>query len=108
MNGIYIRTPNEKTYNNAIACAAVSPWAFRFPNWQYNNIFTYKTAKKYYHGNSRLLLHLFYNDIINKYEMQATTATTEKSYPQNKKLNIYNLENINYELMCSIFGEAKQ
>ena len=46
---------------------------FIFPN----NIkpYTFEQAKKCYHGNSKLLLQTFYNDITGKNEMQYTTMS---------------------------------
>ena len=40
----------------------------------------FATAKSYYHGNTKIFLQIFYNDIIGKYEMQITTRKIMKSY----------------------------
>ena len=40
----------------------------------------FATAKSYYHGNAKIFLQIFYNDIIGKYEMQITTRKIMKSY----------------------------
>lgn len=104
MKDIYIRLDNEQTYKSAITSALISPWMFSFPNRIAPP--KYEDAKKWYHGNSKLLLHLFFNDLTNKYEMQISTATIAKSYPQNKKLNIVNWDDMSYEYCAGVFGEA--
>lgn len=55
-------------------------WATDFPKHEP----TFKEAKSWYHGNSKLLLHLFYNSILNRLEMNVTTKTIMKTYPQYK------------------------
>lgn len=60
--------------------------------------------KKRFHGNSKLLLHLFYNSITGKYEMQATTKSTELSYPQINKVDIVAWDSVNYDVCCKVFG----
>ena len=47
---------------------------------------SFEEARQWYHGNSKLLLHVYYNDINNKFEMQVTTLTTINSYPQYKNI----------------------
>lgn len=37
---------------------------------------------KYYHGNSKPLLHVYYNPITGKNEIQFTNLTTMRTYPQ--------------------------
>lgn len=51
---------------------------FIFPN----NIkpYSFEQAKKCYHGNSKLLLQTFYNDMTGKFEMQYTTKSVYLSY----------------------------
>jgi hypothetical protein len=46
---------------------------------------------KFYHGNSNIYLHIFYNPINGKNEIQFTNLTNIKSYPQykNKKYYLY-------------------
>lgn len=44
---------------------------------------------KFYHGNSQILIHIFYNDINNKFEIEFSNITNAKSYPQYKNLKIY-------------------
>ena len=55
-------------------------WAIDFPNGD----LSFERAKSMFHRNSKLLLHLFHNDITGKDEMQVTTATIIKTYPQYK------------------------
>ena len=45
---------------------------------------SFEEAKGNYHGNSKLILHLFYNNITGRNEMQYTTKTIIKTYPQYK------------------------
>ena len=49
-----------------------------FPNNAKPDNFEY--AKSCYHGNSKLLLHTFYNSITRKNEMQYTTKSVYLSY----------------------------
>lgn len=98
---IYIIIPNEQTYKQAVINAMLSPWLFAFPN---RILPKYGEIKKCFHGNSKLLLHLFYNGITKCHEMQITTSAIEKSYPHIGKLNIVNWEAVNYEMCCEVFG----
>ena len=41
--------------------------------------------KKYYHGNSKMILHFFYNNITKRNEFDIGTKTIYRSYPQYKK-----------------------
>ena len=43
----------------------------------------------FYHGNSRPILHVFYNNINGKNEIQYTTASVIKTYPQHKNAKIH-------------------
>lgn len=106
MNDLYVRIPDEQTYNEAVISALVSPWLFSFPNRKIIPPPQYGEIKKNYHGNSKPLLHLFYNDITKCHEMQVTTATIAKSYPhiRNKRLNIIDFDELNYDLCCKVFG----
>lgn len=64
---------------------------YTFPNnkqeWDFD------VAKSLYHGNSKLLLHCFYNDITKKKEMNYITRSTYLSYPQ------YSVKTYEKELM---------
>lgn len=40
--------------------------------------------KKYYHGNSKMILHFFYNNITKRKEFEIGTKTIYRSYPQYK------------------------
>lgn len=44
---------------------------------------------KWYHGNSKPILHIFYNRINGKNELQFTTDSVLRTHPQYKKINIY-------------------
>ena len=55
-------------------------WGTDFPQYQP----TYDRAKSWYHGNSKLILHLFHNSITNRDEMAVTTKAITKTYPQYK------------------------
>ena len=69
-------------------------WAADRPNFTLD----FETAKSYYHGNSKLLLDTFYNNIIGKYEIQVTTKSVIKSYPQykNTKIKVLKAEEIKF------------
>lgn len=58
-------------------------WATDFPREP-----TFKECKGFFHGNSKLLIHAFFNSITNKNEMAATTLSTLKTYPQYKRMNL--------------------
>ena len=85
MKEMYLLTNDIVTYVLALTAAHTSAYKFRFPN---NIIPSFEEAKNYYHKNSKLLLHLFYNEITGKHEMQLTTKAVSLSYPQNKKINV--------------------
>jgi len=104
MKDLYIRIRNAEEYKDIVTGAYVSPWLFCFPN---KIIPTFEEIKKNYHGNSKPLIHLFYNSLTRAYEMQATTASIEKSYPQIKNVKAINWEDVDYELCCRVFGEKK-
>ena len=55
-------------------------WGTDFPKYEP----TFDKAKGWYHGNAKLILHLYYNDIVDRHEMVVTTKTTLKTYPQYK------------------------
>lgn len=59
-------------------------WATDFPNHEP----TFKECKSFYHGNSKLLIHTFFNDILQRHEMSATTLSVLKTYPQYKRINL--------------------
>ncbi len=44
---------------------------------------------KFYHGNSGIYLHIFYNDINGKNEIQFTNLANIRSYPQYKNKKYY-------------------
>lgn len=73
---------NKNLFNKRVWQAKSSgfKWASDFPNDEPS----FERIKSMFHGNSKLLLHLFHNDITGKDEMQVTTATIIKSYPQYK------------------------
>ena len=101
MKSIYIKVKDRETYSKIITSAYISEWAFQFPN---HCAISYDQAKKHYHGNSKLLMHLFYNELTGKHELQVTTATIEKSYPQIKSIKTYEWENLEYEDFSKIFN----
>lgn len=45
----------------------------------------------FYHGNSKPILHVFYNNITGKNDIQYTTQTVIKTYPQHKNAKIYKI-----------------
>lgn len=52
---------------------------------------TFEECKKFIHGNAKLVIHAFYNDITRKKEIQFGTKSTYKTYPS--------VENGEYELI---------
>lgn len=101
---LYIRILDEIQYKAIVQSCMVSPWMFNFPN---KTIPKYQEVKKLYHGNSKLLMHLYFNDITGLYEMQVTTASVEKTYPQIKNLHVIEWQRMSYELAVSIFGDPR-
>ena len=99
---LYIRIIDEIQYKSIVVCCMISPWMFSFPN---RIVPLYQEVKKYYHGNNKLLMHLFFNDITGSYEMQVTTESTEKSYPHINSLHVVDWESVNYDFVASIFGD---
>ena len=99
---MYIRINNENDYMAAVRLAYVSDWMFAFPG---NVIPKWAEIKKNYHGNSKILLELYYNDITQKYEMSITTRAIELSYPQIKKVKPIAWDDITYDIMLEEFGE---
>lgn len=45
---------------------------------------TFKEMKSRIHGNSKLLIHAFWNDILNRPEFNCTTKSILRTYPQYK------------------------
>lgn len=50
-----------------------------------------KRFYKYAHGNAKPILHIFYNNITNKNDIEFTALTYIRTYPQYKNAKIYNL-----------------
>ena len=102
MKSLYIKLPNAETFKKAVAGAMLSEYMFSFPN---DIIPRFETARGWYHKNSKLLLHLFYNDITRRYEMQITTAAIEKSYPQINKVVARDLASVDFKVLRGAFGD---
>lgn len=49
----------------------------------------YKMFYQYYHKNSKIYLHIFYNNITGKNDIQFTNLVSFRSYPQLKNKPIY-------------------
>ena len=45
-----------------------------------NDYLSFDFFKKCYHGNSKILIKLYFNDILNRKEWKITTKATENSY----------------------------
>ena len=71
---INTRQQHEKIINDMLKKG------YTFPNG--GKGWDFETAKSVYHGNSKLLLHCFYNDITKKKEMKYITRSVYLSYPQ--------------------------
>ena len=52
---------------------------------------SFEDCVKYIHGNAKLVIHAFYNDITKKNEIQFGTRSIYKTYPQYKR-GIYVME----------------
>lgn len=48
----------------------------------------YEEFRKYYHGNSKMILHFYYNHITNRKEVSYGTRSVYRSYPQYKNIKI--------------------
>ena len=75
------KTDFNRVVNNLKKLGCV--WATDFPREP-----TFEECKRFYHGNSKLLIHTFFNDITNKSEMSITTLSVLKTYPQYKGINL--------------------
>lgn len=77
-NDILLNVNTLSQYNRAVSFCRYH-FGATFPG---ENIVSYSfdRFKKHFHGNSKLLLHCFYNTITGKYDMQITTKTIEKTY----------------------------
>ncbi len=51
---------------------------------------SFSDCKKQIHGNGKLIIHAFYNDITNKKELQFGIKSIYNSYPQCKKIKVIN------------------
>ena len=51
----------------------------------------YNTFKKYYHGNSKMLLNFYYNPITDRKEISYGTRSIYRTYPQYKNMRITKL-----------------
>ena len=93
---IYYDVNDEESFNKITQAFLEHgyKWAADRPNYTLD----FETAKSYYHGNSKLLLDTFYNNIIGKYEIQVTTKSVIKSYPQykNTKIKVLKAEEIKF------------
>lgn len=78
---LYVRIDNQQELDQAIQKAEKNRF-FRINE----NIPTYEQAKSNYHGNSKLILHLFPNNILKRCEWQISTISTIKSYLNNRKV----------------------
>lgn len=106
MQEIFIRADTEKVYEEIVVSSLLSPWGF-LPPGGLSPSFHFREMKKHFHGNSKIILHLYYNDITGKYEMQATTAAIQRTYPQyrGKRFRVVDWDAVNYEKCCEVFGE---
>lgn len=104
MRELYIRVNNEAAFNDAIYGAMVSPWLFKPVGVKPP---TFSEAKRYYHGISKLLLCLFYNNITKKHEMQITSKTVARSYPSTGKMNITDWNDGIYGKLRETFGDME-
>lgn len=102
---LYVRIKNEKDYKSMVTSAMLGDWMFSFPN---GIIPDYNAIKKHYHGNSKPLLHLFYNDITGGYEMSVTTAAIEKTYPTINNVSPVNWEDVTFSMVEDIFGSKSE
>ena len=77
-NDILLNVNTLTQYNKAVEFARYY-FNASFPG---ENIvkYSFDRFKKHFHGNSKLLLHIFYNTITGKYDMQVTTRTIDKTY----------------------------
>lgn len=74
----YYCVENCKLWDKRVAQAKANGfvWATDFPGHEPS----FHEAERFYHGNSKLLLCLYYNSITDRNEMRYTTKTIEQSY----------------------------
>lgn len=77
----YYTVENSKLWDKRVTQAKANGyvWATDFPGHEPS----FHEAERFYHGNSKLLLYLYHNDITDRDEMRYTTKTIEKSYGKN-------------------------
>ena len=83
ITGLY-DVSNRKLFNKRVSQAKANGyvWAGGLPDLDQS----FDRHKGMYHGNSKLILHLYYNTITGKKEMCSTTKSVLKSYPQYRNL----------------------
>ena len=79
---VLIRANTEDDFNRVVANLKKLGyvWATDFKNHEP----TFEECKGFYHRNSKLLIHAFWNSITNRSEMNVTTLSVLKTYPQYK------------------------
>lgn len=83
MNGFYNANTEEK-FNRATKKLLTNGYI-----WVgLNKNPTFAECKKQIHGNAKLIIHAFYNDITRKHEIQFGTKSIYRTYPQFKNIKI--------------------
>lgn len=77
-NDILLNINTRSQFNKAVEFCRYY-FGATFPGENIVN-YSFDKFKSHFHGNSKLLLHVFYNTITGKYDMQVTTKTIEKTY----------------------------
>ena len=104
--GVYVQVNNEEEYRKEAIAYMCSPWMFSFVN---NTIPKFDEVKKRYHGNSKILIHAYFNRITKEYELQITTRATEKSIPSiPRNFKVYNAGEPGYDDCIRIFGDPEE
>ena len=104
--GVYVRVNNEEEYRKEVVSFMRSPWLFSFVG---NTIPKFDEVKKHYHGNSKILIHAYFNRITKEHELQITTRATEKSCPSiPRNFKVYNARELGYDDCIRIFGDPEE
>lgn len=88
MNDIFVPHLDTATSERLISIAKRHGYTFygMYENKSVTEII--RLFYKYNHGNSKIIWHFYFNDIINKLEITTTSKSVKNSYPQLKAIPI--------------------
>ena len=87
MDGFYDASTEEK-YNRVLEKLFNNGYQWVCDNPRLKRDYTFDDCKRRIHGNAKLVLHAFYNDITRKKEIQFGTRAIYKTYPMYRNLKV--------------------